>query len=277
RWYKKFQKNMELNYVGHGERKTLTPVRPRRKLSIPVTLSIPSTGNEQVAFRRRFSNVGDAVSRKFSTTIGWRSGGSPPEEIVAVGRAMCTLYIRTRLKRAGVFNRKLGLTRVRSAVGSLVGCGAVVRDVFPGLACACSELERMYPKLFTKVARQIGPAPGGGVAGLLLAFGHHLLRSEPTWGKVIAIYSVAGGLAVDCVRQGRHDHLHLILEDMTELLEDRMAHWVNANGGWTGLNAHCLPQDQDISVVEYLAIFGLIAFILLVAYFLVRFCVKMGI
>lgn len=201
----------------------------RRKLSIPVTFN-PNT-DQQLPIRRRFSNVGDAVTRKLSTTIGWRSG-NPPEEVVAVGRAMCTLYVRTRLKRAGVFNRKLGLTRVRSAVGTLTGCGAIVREVFPCLACACAELERMYPRLYANIARQTGPTPGGGVGGLLLAVGHHLLRSEPTWGKVVAVYSVAGGLAVDCVRQGQHDDLHMILEDMTELLEDRMAYWVNANGGW---------------------------------------------
>ncbi|KAJ8983786.1 hypothetical protein NQ317_000347 [Molorchus minor] len=269
---------MELNSVGYSDRKPTVPYRLKRKYSIPVTLTISPSGNEQVAFRRRFSNVGDAMSRKLSTTIGWRSvvGGSPPEEIVAVGRALCSLYIRTRLKRAGVFNRKLGLTRVRSAVGSLTGCGAVVRDVFPGLACACSELERMYPKLFTKITRQTGPAPAGGVGGLLLAVGHYLLRSDPTWGKLVAIYCVAGGLAVDCVRQGCQDNLHIILEDMTELLEDRMAYWVNANGGWTGLNAHCRARDEEICVVHYFAIFGLVATIILVIYFLVRFFIKMG-
>lgn len=48
----------------------------------------------------------------------------------------------------------------------------------------------------------------------------------------MAIYSVAGGLAVDSVRQGHTEQLHVILEDMTELLEDRIAYWVNTNGGW---------------------------------------------
>lgn len=97
------------------------PFNPRRKLSIPVAFSAQNI--EQIAIRRRFSNVGDAVTRKLSTTIGWRGIGSgkPPEEVVAIGRALCTLYVRSRLKRACVFNRKLGLTRVRSAVGTLTG------------------------------------------------------------------------------------------------------------------------------------------------------------
>lgn len=91
----------------------------------------------------------------------------------------------------------------------------------------------MYPKLFNKITRQTGTTPADGVAGLLVAIGHHLLeRSEPTWGKIVATYCIAGGLAVDVIRQGRPESLQTIVDDMTELLEDKVALWVNANGGW---------------------------------------------
>lgn len=49
---------------------------------------------------------------------------------------------------------------------------------------------------------------------------------------MVAIYCIAAGLAVDYVRQGQNEQLHVILEDMSELLEDRMANWVHSNGGW---------------------------------------------
>lgn len=278
---------MEVNL----EMTTRSPTKVRRKLSIPVSFN--PNPDHQVPMRRRFSNVGDAVTRKLSTTIGWRTG-NPPEEVVAVGKAMCILYVRTKLKRAGVFNRKLGLTRVRSTVGTTNGSGTVVRDVFPCLACACADLERMYPRLYTNIARQTGPAPGGGVGGLLLAVGHHMFRSDANWGKVVAVYSVAGGLAVDCVRQGQQEQLHVILEDMHELLEDRMAHWVHANGGWVrfyknlseklmffylqaALTKRCKQTTNEISIIEYLAIFVLVLVILLVAYCVVRFFVKFSI
>lgn len=68
---KQRDKIMELNHGGLGDRKCPVPLRPKRKFSIPVTLSMPPNFNEHAAFRRRFSNVGDAVSRKLSTTIGW--------------------------------------------------------------------------------------------------------------------------------------------------------------------------------------------------------------
>lgn len=207
-----------------GPSRNRPPVR--RKLSFPAALSIESGPSNN---KRRFSNVGD-VTRKLSTTIGWRR---PSEEVVAVGRALCTLYIRNRLKRASLFNRKLGLTRIRSTVSAIPGSGgATVREVFPALACACSELERAHPKLYTNVARQAGVGSDTGVGGLLAAIGHQLFRCEPTWGKIVAVFSIAGGLAVDSIRTGQNENVHDLLDGMTELLEDRVAIWVAANGGW---------------------------------------------
>lgn len=49
-----------------SEKKNHLPYGNKRKLSIPVTLLPPPDGT---AFRRRFSNVGDAA-RKLSTSIG---------------------------------------------------------------------------------------------------------------------------------------------------------------------------------------------------------------
>nr|XP_023015107.1 bcl-2-related ovarian killer protein homolog B-like [Leptinotarsa decemlineata]XP_023015108.1 bcl-2-related ovarian killer protein homolog B-like [Leptinotarsa decemlineata]XP_023015109.1 bcl-2-related ovarian killer protein homolog B-like [Leptinotarsa decemlineata] len=253
------------------DRRTPSP-RSKRKLSIPV-----ATGIENAVFKRRFSNVGDAA-RKLSTTIGWSKSAleTPPAEITAVGRALCTLYIRSRLKRAGVFNKKLGLTRVRSAVGSLEGCGEVVRDIFPGLSCACAELEAMQPKLFTRIARQIGRGPDTAVSGVLVAFGEELLKVEPTWGKIIAIYCVAAGLALDSVRQGRMEDLHVIQVDMNELLEDRMALWIHTNGGWQALAAHCKVQQEETSFVEHCAMLAFAVCVLVAMYFLGKFFWAIG-
>lgn len=116
--------------------------------------------------------------------------------------------------------------------------GMIVRDVFPGLVCAGTELERMHPQVYTNVTRQACISSSGilvsdkAVAGLLVAIGQQMLRPDITWGKVVAIYAVAGGLAVDCVCQGHPEFLHGIMEGMAELLEDSMAEWIASNGGW---------------------------------------------
>nr|CAH7736309.1 unnamed protein product [Callosobruchus chinensis] len=248
----------------------------KRKMSFPTTtLALPT---ENTAFRRRLSNVGDAA-RKLSTTIGWKTvavNGPPPEEVTIIGRSLCSLYVRTKLKRAGMFNKKLGLTRVRSTIGTMDGCGIVIKDVFPGLMCACSELERIYPNLYCNIPRLVGRKASESIGGILPAVGDILFSQEPSWGKVVSVYCVAGGLAVDVVRLGRPDWLPIIMDDMKEFLEDRMSHWIHANGGWLGLLSHCRQIEQDISFKEYLAIFGLVAVIFLVSFFVVKLFAKLG-
>lgn len=88
--------------------------------------------------RRRISNVSDAVSRKLSHTIGWKMPAVPSPEIIAQGRCLCGQYVRGRLRRAGVYNKKMGLQRMRSGFANGVTL-AVVRDVYPALSCVSLE------------------------------------------------------------------------------------------------------------------------------------------
>ena len=90
--------------------------------------------------------------RKLSTTIGWRTVSVT--DIVEQAKSLCGQYIRARLKRAGVFNRKLGLQRLRS-VANLQPGGLVVCEVFAQLHAIGLELERMHPKLYSGVAKQV--------------------------------------------------------------------------------------------------------------------------
>lgn len=118
----------------------------RRKFSFPAslhtahllsadpnsTLGLNLTNSSAISARRRLSNVSDVVTRKLSNTIGWKSPQIPAQEIIAQGKCLCGQYIRSRLKRAGVFNRKLGLQRIRSIVGTPTI--QIMREVFPALS-----------------------------------------------------------------------------------------------------------------------------------------------
>lgn len=92
--------------------------------------------------RRRFSNVSDVVSRKLSNTIGWKIPTPTPvptQEIVTQGKCLCGQYIRFRLKRSGVFTKRLALQRIRSIVGT--PSVHVVREVFPALNYVCLSFD----------------------------------------------------------------------------------------------------------------------------------------
>lgn len=112
---------------------SLPIVETKRKFSFPLlnTTSLLSEPNTFSA-RRRFSNVSDVVTRKLSSTIGWKLPVVvPTQDLVTQGKCLCGQYIRNRLKRSGLFTKKLGLQRLRSIVGT--PSAHIVREVFPAL------------------------------------------------------------------------------------------------------------------------------------------------
>lgn len=173
----------------------------RRKFSFPATLHStnllgsdistlsPLANSSAISARRRLSNVSDVVTRKLSNTIGWKSPQIPAHELITQGKCLCGQYIRSRLKRAGVFNRRLmGLQRMRSIVGTTTPTVQIMREVFPALSFVGEELERMHPRIYSSVARQISRTPDlqspENTAVLLGAIARELFKTDITWGKV---------------------------------------------------------------------------------------------
>ena len=139
---------------------------PRGPLAFHQNLHFPATLNEskelisdlEIANRRyrRFSNVSDAVSRKLSTTIGWRTVSV--QDIVSQSKSICSQFIRMRLKRNVVANKRLGLQRIRSMMSLQAGSAssqAAVGEVFAQLHLIGLELERIHPNLYVSVSRQV--------------------------------------------------------------------------------------------------------------------------
>lgn len=168
----------------------LSTPQAKRKFSYPVSLHASTFLNDvsSISARRRLSNVSDVVTRKLSSTIGWKSPTIPTHDIITQGKCLCGQYIRSRLKRSGIFNKKLGLQRIRSIIGT--PAAHVVREVFPALNYVGEELERMHPKLYTSVTRQISRKAGGELSSpesasvLLSSVARDLFRNDITWGKV---------------------------------------------------------------------------------------------
>lgn len=112
----------------------LPVVENKRKFSFPVALHSSSLLGDvnTLSARRRFSNVSDVVTRKLSSTIGWKLPSVvPTQDLVTQGKCLCGQYIRNRLKRSGLFTKKLGLQRLRSIIGT--PSAHIVREVFPAL------------------------------------------------------------------------------------------------------------------------------------------------
>merc|ERR1719510_1114972 len=206
---------------------------------------------------RRFSNVSDAVSRKLSTTLGWRTVSV--QEVVTQAKSLCGQHIRAWLKRRGLFTRKLGLQRLRS-VASLPG-GLAVVDVFVQLEALSLELERKHGKLYTGVCRQMGVAVGTekAICKNLSSMAHNLFKKDITWFKVASFYNLVSGAAVDCVRQGHSEYLYGLVEAAGLVIEREVATWIANQGGWVGMLAkYRTPEDHGVFQVIALSVLGLI-------------------
>ncbi|XP_034477485.1 bcl-2-related ovarian killer protein homolog B [Drosophila innubila] len=178
-------------------------------------------------------------------------------EIINQGKCLCGQYIRARLRRAGVLNRKV-TQRLRNI---LEPSSHVVYEVFPALNSMGEELERMHPRVYTNISRQLSRAPFGELEDsdmapmLLNLVAKDLFRTSITWGKIISIFSVCGGFAIDCVRQGHYDYLQCLVDGLAEIIEDDLVYWLIDNGGWLGLQQHIRPRVGEFTFLGWLTLF----------------------
>lgn len=107
-------------------------------------------------------------------------------------------------------------------------------------------LEKMHPKVYTNVARQLSCCPfgelsdGDAAAILLSTVARYLFKSTSriNWSRVISFFAVAGGLATDCVRQGHLDYLPRLVEVIPGIIDEYLVDWLMTHGGWLGLIEH---------------------------------------
>lgn len=67
-----------------------------------------------------------------------------------------------------------------------------------------------------------------------------------TYSQVIALFALAAGLSVDCVRQNHPEYLPKLMEGIADVIEDELVAWINENGGW-------VSTDNRVSVIKLAA------------------------
>lgn len=71
------------NFNSNNNNNNNSSINNRRKFSFPATLHSSSILEvNTISARRRLSNVSDAVTRKLSYTIGWKSAQIPAQDII---------------------------------------------------------------------------------------------------------------------------------------------------------------------------------------------------
>ncbi|KAI5281400.1 bcl-2-related ovarian killer protein [Manis pentadactyla] len=149
------------------------------------------------------------------------------KELVAQAKALGREFVHARLLRAG-----LAWSAPERAAPVPGGRLAEVCAVLLRLG---DELELIRPSVYRNVARQLNVSVQSEtvVTDAFLAVATQIFSAGITWGKVVSLYLVAAGLAVDCVRQAQPAVVHALVDCLGEFVRKTLAAWLRRRGGWT--------------------------------------------
>ncbi|XP_072937176.1 uncharacterized protein [Epargyreus clarus] len=290
RWQSGGKKTAEDNNIaihvtppdGEEDDEFVPPLRPRRKMSSPLTAlpggetfgSVPdilrSSPSRSLSpldrTKRRFSTMvssaaAAAVSRRLSATIGWclASPTQVKPQIVRQGRALCLQYIKTQIRRsANCHNKQIVMKRLQRMLETECPEEAMTNaetGVFAALRALCAALERKRPDAFRYVARQATRAPSAmlrsdtALSELALALARRITRENITWSKIAAIYCVCGALAREAAEASDGEPaLELVAAPaaaIADLLHEEPGSWIASHGGWDGLIERLRVSERD--------------------------------
>ncbi|KAM8727438.1 bcl-2-related ovarian killer protein homolog A-like [Acanthopagrus latus] len=159
------------------------------------------------------------------------------KELVSQSKALCRDYILSRLNQTGLGWSKAEL--------NLSASNAALTEVSMVLLCLGDELESIQPSLYRNVARQlnISVAMESMVSDAFIGVATEIFSTGITWGKVVAMYAVAGALAVDCVRQGHPSTIHIIVDSLGQFVRKFLAPWLKRRGGWAEISKCVVKKD----------------------------------
>lgn len=142
----------------------------------------------------------------------------------------------------------------------------------------CEELERMHPRVYINISRQLSRTPFGELQEahaapyLLNAVAKDLFKTGVNWGKIVSVFAMSGGLAVDIVRQGHYDYLQRLIECTADIIDDDLVPWLMENGGWCGLLKNIRPNNYpQLSVLGWLSICVAILFVIYIISFIIKY------
>ncbi|KAH9371004.1 hypothetical protein HPB48_016993 [Haemaphysalis longicornis] len=79
------------------------------------------------------------------------------------------------------------------------------------------------------------------VQNVFEAVARELFRNDISWGRIVALYSVSGGLAIDCVKLGHPEYVLGLVQALGLFVERDLATWISQQGGWVrGVSPHLL-------------------------------------
>ncbi|KAK1162715.1 hypothetical protein AOXY_G17634 [Acipenser oxyrinchus oxyrinchus] len=160
------------------------------------------------------------------------------KELVAQAKALCRDFIHSRLNRAGI-----GWSKPEHG---LLASGATLGEVSTVLLILGDELEYLRPNVYRNVARQLNISVNSEnvVSDAFLAVAAEMFSTGITWGKVVSLYTVAGGLAVDSGARDSRQWCTPSWDCLGEFVRKSLVTWIKRRGGWANIST-CVENDDS--------------------------------
>lgn len=200
--------------------------------------------------------------------------------VASSGRQLCSQYLHVRLRRElqqhrGAISRGHHQLQLLKRLGSrqrlLLVDDNQLCCVFRQLWLVAELLIRQRAQLYGPRAYRAGVARYGdkSVGGVITALAGCLFQnaSEITWARVVSLFAMAGGLALECIQTGHIERVHTVLDAVEDVCSGPMGEWIVSQGGWVALAWHYQPPEETPSIGRTLTIGAL--GLLLVALFVI--------
>lgn len=195
-----------------------------------------NTINPRKAIKRKVENSMMFLGRKIS-----RKHLEPNslEDITLTAQKVCEEYIEARLVRAGIkeyeYNSEVQTEEHLHVVKNM---GQI--------------LEMKYPKLYTKISSHLKLSYENEIVvwDAFNKFGSHLFNDGITWARIIAFYAFTGGLAMDCMAQGKSELPARLVYWFGAFVMKKLAPWIQSQGGWV-CRIYCVFCGKTIRLPSF--------------------------
>lgn len=163
-------------------------------------------------------------------------GNKVSADILEQAKQICNDYVEAKLKREGFKSRGWSFT-FRESSASRQASGEMVSQVSIRVQEVGRLLEQSYPRLYKDISGRINVPfnSENTVHDVFNNVSSEILSDGLNWARIVALYTFAGALVVECCKEGRNSYVLDIGNWMYEFAALYMADWIKGKGGWEDL------------------------------------------
>lgn len=235
-------RDLNLSKSSRARRAAALGVPPKISCSAPASATVISEASlaAQVPFNQTFS------SRKRATLVGSDDIRSKDLALLAARVQAYDLKYKHQSGNldttinsgsdtlVSAFNR--GTSSTTQTSKKYIMDPAINNQILTVILDIIREFRELKPEFYgDTIYELIGIDKFSSIQALLdvqMTICQEMTRSEISWCRISALFSLFGAMSLDCVRLGAPEHVGPILDGFIEFVERDLAFWISQQGGW---------------------------------------------